>query len=264
MRLATQHDKTHTEVASIMRRNNYPVGLRQWGMRITVSDPYETYKLTKGLVDTDRGNNANWEVEGSGVGSGIPITADYADLSALIAAQGTQTDGLWYRALDASDDELVGAGWAIYEYLGTTNGNITDYYLITDQEDLTLLVPSSQTITAANLRSCGTFFFEILEAPGPNKFQAVEKLIVSKKAGAVAFNFTGDIFFKTTGGDVLYMIAANEMNTAANANWVPVRQGQRMVANQALIITTSDGLDASVGDSTLTIKISYTIENVNV
>lgn len=59
---------THVEVATVALRNAYPVGLRQWGMRITVfDDPTPanniTYVLTKGLVDSDKANNNNFDQE---------------------------------------------------------------------------------------------------------------------------------------------------------------------------------------------------------
>lgn len=65
---ATQPDTTHVEVATLALRNAYPVGLRKWGMRITVTDDptpanNQTYLLTKGLVDSDKSNNNNFEQE---------------------------------------------------------------------------------------------------------------------------------------------------------------------------------------------------------
>lgn len=49
-----------------------------------------------------------------------PVANSYADTTALIAAQGSQVTGYFYKA-----------GTALYYYLGTTVGDITDYYEVT-------------------------------------------------------------------------------------------------------------------------------------
>ena len=66
---ATQNpNTTHVEVATLALRDAYSVGLRQWGMRITVTDDptpanNQTYVFTKGLADSDKANNNNFEKE---------------------------------------------------------------------------------------------------------------------------------------------------------------------------------------------------------
>jgi hypothetical protein len=67
-----------------------------------------------------------------------PIVDTYADIAALIAAQGGQTEDAWYMVLDATDDPAVVTGWAIYQYLGTTDGDIDDYFLVQKFEALEL------------------------------------------------------------------------------------------------------------------------------
>jgi hypothetical protein len=60
----------------------------------------------------------------------------YADVAAMIADQGNQLDKNILFVTDASGDSNVNSGYAYYEYLGTTVGNITDYRLISSQESL--------------------------------------------------------------------------------------------------------------------------------
>lgn len=68
-------ERTHVERRTIALRNAYPVGLRQWGMLVTVfADPSPannvTYELKRGLSSTSKSDNNNWqEFSGSGGGT---------------------------------------------------------------------------------------------------------------------------------------------------------------------------------------------------
>lgn len=57
----------------------------------------------------------------------------YADIAALLADQAGQTDKGVEVVLDASADTTVDNGYAYYEYLGTTVGDLTDYRKISDE-----------------------------------------------------------------------------------------------------------------------------------
>lgn len=85
-----------------------------------------------------------WEQITSASGGGLtkPITASYATIAALLADQGVlpQATGEWYYVTDASTDTTVTSGWAIYEYLGTTNGDLTDYRKIMEQESIDIVI----------------------------------------------------------------------------------------------------------------------------
>jgi len=61
------------------------------------------------------------------VNSSLIITATYATITALIAAQGSQTNNLYYWVVDATADTTVVAGGYAYRYLGTTLGTLADY-----------------------------------------------------------------------------------------------------------------------------------------
>jgi hypothetical protein len=74
-----------------------------------------------------------------GGGGGPAIADNYADVAALIAAQGTQEENALYYVADASADATVDAGWAVYRYLGTTVGDLTDYQKLSEEESLDVI-----------------------------------------------------------------------------------------------------------------------------
>lgn len=68
-----QKDIWHREVLTITKRN--AVRPRRWGMRVTVTDDSTsanntTWVLVKGLSDTNRYNNSNWQTEANYIGAG--------------------------------------------------------------------------------------------------------------------------------------------------------------------------------------------------
>lgn len=72
--------------------------------------------------------------------SGGPAIADnYADIAALIADQANQEENALYYVADASDDTTVDSGWAVYRYLGTTDGDIDDYQKLSEEESLDVI-----------------------------------------------------------------------------------------------------------------------------
>lgn len=73
-------------------------------------------------------------------GTGKPITEVYANIAAMLADQAGQDEGYWYAVTDASTDPSVDTGWAIYEYLGTTNGDLTDYFKRQEQESIDVVI----------------------------------------------------------------------------------------------------------------------------
>ena len=109
-----------------------------------------------------------------------PIVDTYADVAALIAAQGSQVQDAWYMVLDATADPAVSTGWAIYQYLGTTDGDIDDYFLVQKFEVLELWpdLTQNEAIDGA------TFAFEINNLSAFNIF-------------ADAIGFTTDLFTLT-------------------------------------------------------------------
>ncbi len=71
----SERTETHVERKTIALRNAYPIGLRQWGMFITVFDDAVpannlTYELKRGLSSTNKSDNNNWQELASGGGGG--------------------------------------------------------------------------------------------------------------------------------------------------------------------------------------------------
>lgn len=93
--------------------------------------------------------NAGWEQV---VASGGPaIENRYATIAAMLAGQASQNDKGIQFVTDASTDTTVDAGYAYYEYLGTTNGNITDYRKLSEQESMDIDLTVYQTKTDNDL-----------------------------------------------------------------------------------------------------------------
>ncbi len=58
------------------------------------------------------------------------VSATYATIAAMLAAQGDQILNAFYKVDDASADPTITSGKAVYQYLGTTFGTLADYDLI--------------------------------------------------------------------------------------------------------------------------------------
>ena len=56
-----------------------------------------------------------------------PVENRYDNISGLLLDVSNQTSGYLQFVTDATDDPQVDLGSAYYEYLGTTNGDLTDY-----------------------------------------------------------------------------------------------------------------------------------------
>lgn len=76
---------------------------------------------------------------------GFGLLDTYDDIAELLSTQGAQQSLGWYMVEDASTDTTVTSGWAIYQYLGTTNGDLTDYLKIGEQESLDVVLNDAST-----------------------------------------------------------------------------------------------------------------------
>lgn len=92
-----------------------------------------------------------WVLVNSG---GSTIENRYANIAAMLANQGNQTDQSKQFVTDASADITVTSGWAEYEYLGTVVGDITDYRKSAEQESLDV-VPTALTKNTIFVSSTG-------------------------------------------------------------------------------------------------------------
>lgn len=157
---------------------------------------------------------------------------------------------------------LAGLVAAITGGMRFPTGEVGDLAATAQQIKDFVLPPISTTIAAAALRGCGTVPVVIIVAPGASKFHAIHRVLASFKTGATAFDFTGDLILKSVGGDTQYIISG-DLNVLANANFDLVKTGQHQATNVNYILTTSDGLNATVGDGDLDLRLNYSIEDIN-
>jgi len=74
------------------------------------------------------------------IGGGFAIAETYANIAALLADQLDQEDNAWYMVQIATTDPTVSSGWAVYQYLGTTAGTLSDYMKIMEKESLDVVI----------------------------------------------------------------------------------------------------------------------------
>lgn len=101
--------------------------------------------------------------------SSLTVSATYANTAAMISAQGGQTSGLYYFATDATDDTSVVQGGSGYKYLGTTNGDLTDYektyiYWYVDLPAHPIQLPFDIGVWAINPEPTGAAYIPITSA----------------------------------------------------------------------------------------------------
>ncbi len=125
-------DKKYGPYADIAARDAIPTEDRYELMVVGVLDgdgfgTPKVYTLKNGITNSD------WFIFGEGGAGGVGgIENRYTTLTALYAGQNDQSDKGIQFVLDASDDLSISIGYAYYEYLGTTNGDLTDYRKTSD------------------------------------------------------------------------------------------------------------------------------------
>jgi len=73
-----------------------------------------------------------------------PIENEYADITALLADQASQTTAFFQYVIDASDDPEISSGDAYYEKLSTSTTTLaTDYRLLSDTEETVIVTGSN-------------------------------------------------------------------------------------------------------------------------
>jgi hypothetical protein len=145
------------------------------------------------------------------------IWEHYGTTAEMIAGQETQkAKGIFYVA-DATGDPSVGSGFAYYEYLGTTAGNLSDYRKLSEEESLDLVVEVTREDLDAKVED------QIVDgvtdkAPSQNAvFDALEnKVSIEPGKGLSEANFSqeekdklaqlqadgGDQYLPLTGGEI--------------------------------------------------------------
>jgi hypothetical protein len=79
---------------------------------------------------------------------GGSIQNRYNTITEMLADQASQVDKALQYVADASEDATVNSGFAYYEYLGTTAGDLTDYKKLSEEEslDITAGIPKEHEI----------------------------------------------------------------------------------------------------------------------
>jgi hypothetical protein len=155
-------------------------------------------------------------IGGGGGGSGL--SDNYDDIDELIADQANQElNGLYYVG-DASDDPTVDSGWAVYRYLGTTDGDLDDYQKLSEEESLDVLFNVLGTVLTGYTAGSNAAIAAgdtILQAFGKTQGQLNAKLNTGNNAGLagtglkfVYANADGQI---VRNGNVSYNTTTGEM-----------------------------------------------------
>ncbi len=120
------------------------------------------------------------------------------------------------------------------------------------------------TVTAAQLKACGTTAISLLTAPGAGLFHSVSKIVVTRASGGAAYAFGDYLSFGSNGGDVQFVIDNALFNVTGQLNLDLVKQGQSQIANAAYILSLIGGAtsDSLTGDKDIDIEIYYTINQV--
>lgn len=141
-------------------------------------------------------------------------------------------------------------------------GEVGDLKITVNQIRDYILAKTTIPVAAGALRGCGSSPVSLVSAPGANKFTSPTKVLISYKAGGTGFNFTSELVIKTASGEVLFMLSGS-INTTSSKNFQLAPMGQEIATNEALILTTTDGSDASLGTGDIDVILYYSTEDVN-
>lgn len=100
-----------------------------------LQDLLDTFAVYDNLAEVAKTNDYN-DLDNKPVFKAVQN--EYADMAALYADQGNQTESLIQYVTDASAHTEIESGGAYFEYFGTTNGDETDYRLLSDVESSAL------------------------------------------------------------------------------------------------------------------------------
>src|SRR5690606_11459708 len=76
--------------------------------------------------------------------SEVAIENEYEDISEMLADQLNQTEGLIQFVFDATDDPTVDDGYAYYEKLSTSTGDLEDDYRKFSDEEIEIILSGDQ------------------------------------------------------------------------------------------------------------------------
>lgn len=138
----------------------------------------------------------------------------YADLQSLISAQENQKIKEVFFILDASSFSEVEDGYAYYEYIGTTNGDETDYRLISAQEFLKK--PREYKLFCKTNSTNSNWFIEGLNVKSETFYKVIDNgngLTLKEGFFSPVSQLTANL--STSTGDVSVWVEVNEDGNGA-------------------------------------------------
>lgn len=120
------------------------------------------------------------------------------------------------------------------------------------------------TVSAAELKVCGTSPVVTIPAPGSGFFISSMQAILTRAGGGVDWGFGDNLYLGTEGGDNQYIIDSSLFNAAGALNLDLVKQGYVQAANAAFILSVIGGSDnnSPTGDRDIDIEMFYKIHAI--
>lgn len=115
------------------------------------------------------------------------VQNEYADIAAMLAGQGSQSNGAFQLVIDASADPTVASGYAYYEYLGTTVGDLTDYRKLSEEESMDFVESPLQIADENGVLQFEVAKNEMLRFEGGKFDAALKKFILPAPSRFVVF-----------------------------------------------------------------------------
>ena len=178
----------------------------------------------------------------SEVGETVVVENEYANMTTMYADQASQTDSFIQYVEDASAHPNITSGSAYFEYLGTTNGNNTDYRVLSESEYGYVTLSGNQTITGRKIfQTTGTGYAALFQTLGlgsalvasTNGFGSAAFLQSTSAAQSLRLQSTGVgklLTFENESVQTGYVdknanIKANSINIGGNGNNVMLDNG---------------------------------------
>ncbi|AUS04475.1 hypothetical protein [Pseudotamlana carrageenivorans] len=121
------------------------------------------------------------------------VENEYPDMATMYADQANQASENIQHVVDASDHPQIGGDSAYFEYLGTTNGDETDYRLLSEAESAPISGSISRTSELVNDGASGTSTYVEHDDLNPT---AIDGLSIRDANGVEQFKATEDIQFE--------------------------------------------------------------------
>lgn len=143
---------------------------------------------------------------------GAGIENSYADIAALTADQGNQTNTALQHVADASADPNVTSGYAYYEYLGTTTPSIADYRLVSQENAGSGSSGNKQTEQTASFELNATDDDSLIYCNGANIVITVSNLLPDNFECTIYNKNSTPVTFVSSGSNPVTLIYPDGTN----------------------------------------------------